>query len=231
TLRAVLAIAADPRLRPVGVFSHLASADCPGDAATALAVSRFRAAVRALSRRGLTLPAHLAASAAVLGDVGAGLPLARLGLALYGYPPTGAPAGLLPVARLVTDIASVFSVARGEAVGYGGGFRAARREVIGILPIGYADGLLRSAEGGLVCVAGRLCPLVGRISMDAAAVLLTGIPRRAATAATVFGADPADLYRLAEAAGTIPYELLAGLGARIDRKYSYGKDPGTCHTE
>lgn len=233
TLTSALAIAADPRLRPRGVFSHLASADRPGDGATALAVSRFRAAVGALFRRGLPLPAHLAASAAVLGGIGEGFPFARLGLALYGYAGTAdaAPSGLLPVARLEADIASVFTVARGETVGYGGSFRARRREVIGILPLGYADGLLRSAEGALVRVGGRLCPLVGRISMDAAAVLLTGVPRRRATVATVFGDEPNDLYRLAEAAGTIPYELLAGLGPRIDRKYSYGKDPGTCDTE
>ena len=233
TLRAALAIAADPRLCAVGVFSHLASADRPGDGATALAVSRFRAAVAALARRGLSLPSHLAASAAVLGGVAEGMAVARLGLALYGYPPTpaAAPSGLRPVARLVTDIASVFSVARGERVGYGGVFRARRREVIGILPIGYADGLLRSAEGGSVRVAGRLCPLVGRISMDAAAVLLTGIPRREAREATLFGEETSDLYRLSEAAGTIPYELLAGLGARIDRKYSYGNGTGTCDTE
>lgn len=231
TLAAALAIAADPHLRPVGILSHLASADRPGDGATALAVSRFRAATAALSRRGLALPSHLAASAAVLGGIAPGLAVARLGLALYGYAPAGGGAGLLPVARLVADVASVFSVARGEAVGYGGIWRARRREVIGILPIGYADGLLRAAEGGLVRVAGRLSPLVGRISMDAAAVLVTGIPRREVREATLFGDDPADLYRLAAAAGTIPYELLAGLGARIDRKYSYGKNTGTCDTE
>ena len=118
----------------------------------------------------------------------------------------------------------------GEAVGYGGIFRTKRRETVGILALGYADGLPRAATGGTVRVAGVDCPLIGRVSMDAAAVLLTGVPRRKATLATVFGDSAEALPRLAEAAGTIPYEILARLGPRIDRKYVYADDIGNSHS-
>lgn len=230
TVEAICHIRALGGLKPTGIFSHLATAD-EGGRLLARQISRFRAALSALGRLGIHLPAHLSASAAVLSGRVRPLPLARIGLALYGYPPAGQEEGLLPVARLETDIAQVTSLPAGEAVGYGGRYVTCRREVVGLLPIGYADGLPRAAVGGLVRVAGRLCPLVGRISMDAATVLLTGIPREKLRTAAIFGEHPTDLPRLAAAAGTIPYELLAGLGERIDRKYHYGKANRIDHTE
>ena len=231
SIAAVAEIVGMAGLIPTGIFSHLATADEEGCPLTSRQIARFRAARMALARRGIRLPAHLAASAAVLTGQARGLAFARLGLALYGYPPAGSGAGLLPIARLEADLAQVYALPRGEAIGYGGRFVTSRREVIGILPIGYADGLPRAAEGGRVRVAGRLCPLVGRVSMDAAAVLLTGIPRRELGVATIFGEEAGDLPSLAAAAHTIPYELLARLGARIDRKYSYGTTSGTHHIE
>ncbi len=223
----VMAAAALPRLCVVGIYSHLATADEEASPHTARQVGRFRAALLALARRGLTLPAHLSASAAVLSGGVPALPLARLGLGLYGYTPTGEEAGLLPVGRLVADIAQVYTLPRGEAVGYGAAYKTRRRERIGILGIGYADGLPRAAEGGLVRVGGVLCPLVGRISMDASAVLLSDAPR-AAREAVLFGEQAGDLYRLSERAGTIPYEILSRLGKRVVREYQNGEDIRTC---
>ncbi len=231
TVAAVRRIVSMTGLLPTGIYSHLATADEEKSRLADRQVARFRAAMAVLAREGIRLPAHIAASAAVLSGRSRGLPLARLGLALYGYPPAGGGEGLLPIARLEADLAAVYSLPRGEAIGYGGRYVTRRRETVGILPIGYADGLPRAAERGLVRVAGRLCPLVGRISMDAAAVLLTGVPLRGVRVATVFGEEKEDLPALAAAANTIPYELLSGLGARIDRKYSYGTTNRTSHIE
>ena len=232
SMAAVHAILGMPRLTVSGIYSHLACADNPTSRENVYAVRSFMAARAALLRWDIRLPMHLSASAAVLSRVAAGLPLARLGLALYGYDPCGLDTQLLPIARLSARFAQIYPIARGEYVGYGAAFRALRRDVVGILPIGYADGLLRAAaNGGAVWVGEHRAPFIGRISMDAAAVSLRGIPRAACREAVIFGKAPADLTSLAAAAGTIPYELLAGLGGRIDRKYEYGNTVGDHCTE
>ena len=227
SIEGVLAAAALPALRPSGIYSHLATAEDGGSPHTARQLARFRAALLALSRRGLVLPAHLSATAAVLGGTLPAFRFARLGLGLYGYTPTGEDAGLLPIARLSADIVESYTLPRGEAVGYGATYVTTRRERLGILGIGYADGLPRAAEGAYVRVGGVPCPLVGRISMDASAVLLTGAPRHARTA-LIFGERADDLYRLAARCGTIPYEILSRLGNRVVREYRYGEDYGSC---
>ena len=232
SVEAILGILRMPRLFVTSIYSHLATADAPAAPETRHAVRLFFAARSALARRGVSLPMHLSASAAVLSRVAVGLPLARLGLALYGYDPLQNDKYLLPIAELSAHIAQIYPIARGECVGYGAAFRAAKRDLVGILPIGYADGLCRAAScGGYALVAGHRAPLIGRISMDAAAISLRGIPRADCRCAVLFGKSPSDLFALAEAAKTIPYELLAGLGQRIDRKYKYGNDLGNCDTE
>ncbi len=232
TCRRVAAIAADGRLCLTDVYSHLADADEGLTPSVRRQAGRFRAALMALSRLGVAPRAHLSATAGIAAGGAFGLPYARVGLALYGYGPQGADLPpLLPVSRLVARIFQVYSLPGGEAVGYGGTYRTKKRETVGMLTLGYADGLPRAATGASVRVAGVPCPLIGRVSMDAAAVLLTGIRRRDATHATVFGEVAEDLPRLAEVAGTIPYEILARLGPRIDRKYFYADDNGNSHSE
>lgn len=232
SVREVCAAAALPGLSAQGVFSHLAAADDPADPLTGRQVARFRAARAALAAAGLPLPGHLSATAAAVRYGALGLRFARLGLGLYGYLPPACPGpALLPVGRLTCRVVQILTPPAGERVGYGGGYRVPRGGRLGLLPIGYADGLPRACEGGLVRVDGVLCPLVGRISMDAATVLLPRGLRRRHPTVTIFGDEPADLYRLAEAAGTIPYELLARLGTRIDRKYIYENSDRTLDTE
>ena len=232
TVEALRRVAALPGLCPQGVFSHLATADDPADPLTECQVARFRRAVGALARAGLSLPAHLSATAAVARLGALGFPLARVGLGLYGYLPAACPPlGLLPVARLLAPVVQILTPPAGERVGYGGGYTALEGARLGLLPLGYADGLPRSAEGGYIRVEGHLCPLVGRVSMDACTLLLPPACRTPHPMATVFGEEGEDLWRLAEAADTIPYELLARLGTRIDRKYTYANTDRTCDTE
>lgn len=232
SMAAVCEILRLPSLRVRGIYSHLACADIPASCENTRAIRSFFAARTALSRAGIALPMHLSASAAVLSGALPPLPLARLGLSLYGYDPMEKDKYLLPIARLSSPIVQIYPIARGEYVGYGAAYRAARREVVGILPIGYADGLFRaSANGGAVWVGEHRAPFIGRISMDSAAISLRGILRADCKEAVIFGKTPADLPLLARAAGTITYELLAGLGQRIDRKYEYGNAIGDHCTE
>ena len=223
SIDAILRVAATEGLCPTGIYSHMATADegfCP---TTARQLSRFRAAVAALARRGVALPAHLSASAGIaLG--GLGFPRTRVGLALFGYSPspTATVPGLRPVAKLRTAIGQILDLPPGETVGYGATYCTRGRERVGVLSLGYADGLPRSATGAHVRVGGVRVPLIGRISMDAATVLLpTPLGESAPHTATVFGEEQNDLYELAEVSGTIPYEILSRLGPRIDRKYFY----------
>ncbi len=230
TVAAITAINASPAFRLSGLYSHLAEADGGMTPGTARAVARFRAAVTALARCGVRAPAHLSATAGVALGGAFGFPLARLGLSLYGYAPRGLSLPFLrPVGRLLARITEIRSLPAGERIGYGGVFCTRRRETVGLLSLGYADGLPRAAAegGGRVTVAGQRVPLAGRVSMDSASLLLSGIPRRLATYATVFGDTPQSLYHLADAAGTIPYEILARLGPRIDRKYIYADNNRT----
>lgn len=220
TLSAVLCLAADPHLRLSGIYSHLATADREGDPLTECQLTRFRSAVEALALRGVRAPTHIAASAAALSRGACGCPIVRAGLALYGYDPRGPASELTPVGRLVAPITQILTLPPGESVGYGATFRSARTERIGLIPIGYADGLLRAASGGYVRVGGRRVPIVGRVSMDSAAIALGDLPRGTELReATVLGEESGDLFALADAAGSIPYEILAGLGPRIERIY------------
>lgn len=220
TLSAVLMTAAAPRLRLTGVYSHLATADEAAHPLTECQLARFRAAVELLACRGVRAPAHIAASAALLSRGNCGYPIVRAGLALYGYDPCGGVGELMPVGRLVAPICEVHTLPPGEAVGYGATFRSARTERVGLVPLGYADGLPRSANGACVRVGGVRVPIIGRVSMDTAALCLTDLPRGTpCREAVVCGDDPGDLSALCAAAGRIPYEILAGLGPRIERIY------------
>ncbi len=230
TVAAITAIHASPSFHITGIYSHLGTADEGMVFETRRAVARFRTALRTLGRLGITAPGHLAATAGIALGGAFGLPLARLGLALYGYAPRGLTLPpLRPVARLMARLTELRSLPAGEGIGYGATFRTRRRETVGLLTLGYADGLPRAAApgGATVTVAGRRVPLIGRVSMDSASVLLTGIPRHLATHATLFGDTADSLYALADAAGTIPYEILARLGPRIDRKYIYADNDRT----
>lgn len=224
SLRAILSLREGGQLSPVGIFSHLASAD-EQDGLCALQKSRFATAVGALSRMGMPLLAHLGASSEGLYSGGAPYPLCRLGLSLYGYapPPFQAALSLTPISTLTSTLSQTYRLHTGERVGYGGGFIAKREERIGILSLGYADGLPRRAEGGFVYYKGTPLPLIGRVSMDSAAVLLSGAPPIPPfSRLRLFGKDPEEMLALCRHLDTIPYELLAGLGNRIYRKYRYG---------
>jgi alanine racemase len=196
-----------------GVMTHLATADTDLDFAR-LQVERFREATAQLE--GITR--HAANSAAALRLPEARLDAARCGIALYGLSPFGTDAaadGLEAVLSWTTEISQSKLLRTGESTGYGRRFIATRDTWIGIVPVGYADGLRRDLSGSHVSVAGERRRLVGTISMDAAAVELDqALPP--GTPVTIVG-DGVPLEDHAHVAGTITYELACGIDSSPTR--------------
>lgn len=222
-------------LRWEGCFTHFHSADEPDLEPTDEQERRFLHALDALPppREGEERRVvHSANSAAALRRHGFGLDLVRPGIFLYGGS-AGPDAVPEPVAALRARIAVVREVPAGWTCGYGATYTARRPERWGTLSIGYGDGLPRtlSPAGGEALVHGRRVPVIGRISMDMTVVDLTDVPQaRAGDAATLVGRDGGEAIGLDEVAakcGTISYEILTGLGARLPRVYVDGtRSPG-----
>jgi alanine racemase len=206
------------------LLSHLACAELPDHPLNAIQLKIFRE-LRTLYAG---VPASLANSSGIfLGDT-AHFDLARPGAAIYGINPTpGRPNPMKGVVELAGRILQIRSVARDQTVGYGAAWTARRNSRIAVVALGYADGLLRAGSGsderpgGSAIVAGKRCPIVGRISMDLLALDITDLPdgavRRGDLATLISGELSID--DVAAAAGTIGYEILTRLGPRCHLVY------------
>jgi alanine racemase len=211
-------------LRVVGVMGHLACADDPAHPSNALGRARFNWGVQ-IARAGGLRPAHrhLAATAATLVDPLSHHTMSRVGAGLVGIDPSGT-TRLRPAMTLTAPLAQVRRVCAGTAVGYGHTWSAPHRTTLGLVPLGYADGLPRLASGRAeVFVRGRRRPVVGRVSMDSLVVDLGDEPVVPGEAATVFGpgdhGEPtvADWARWGQ---TIEHEIVVAVGARAFRRPS-----------
>jgi alanine racemase len=224
---AVEALRAAPRLRVVGTFANLSSADDDSSPATARQVETLREGAARLSSAGIGPGlVHAANSAAVLGHRDAWLDAVRPGLALYGIAPRpgAVEPGLRPALSVETSVLAVRALPAGTPIGYGGRFVTARPSVVAVLPIGYADGYRRSFSGSAsVLLQGRAAPVVGTVSMDVTLVDATGLSVERGDRVVCLGTqDGASVsaWDLALAARTIPYEILCGFGPRVARAYA-----------
>ena len=222
-------------LRAEGVFTHFSAADSrlPDDEAyTETQYARFQAALAELETYGIH-PAlrHCANSAVTILHPEYSLDMVRGGIALYGCAPDRDCAGLLdlrPVMTLRTTIAQIRDVAAGTPISYGRTFTAPRDLRMAVLPVGYADGLPRSLSGkARFRLHGADVPVIGRICMDMCMVDITNVAdAKTGDELTLFGYDEdgqcVPVERLAEACGTISYELLCTLSKRIARLYYSG---------
>jgi alanine racemase len=218
-----------------GCFTHFHSADEPDLGPTDEQQRRFLRALEALPppRGGVERrTVHSANSAAALRRNGFGLDLVRPGIFLYGGS-AGPDARPEEVASVRARVALVREVPAGWSCGYGATYTARRPERWGTLAVGYGDGIPRalSPAGGEVLVRGRRVPIIGRISMDMTVVDLTDVPdAQAGDVATLVGREGGEHIGLEEVAarcGTISYEILTGLGARMPRVYVDGtRSPG-----
>ena len=223
----------DDFLQATGAWTHLTSADDPSDPATDQQVELFDSACAAFADEVGPIPLqHIANSAATLTRPDLHRDLVRPGIALYGYPPVPTDVPLRPAMTLTSRIALVKEVPEGHSIGYGRMRTTTRPTRLGLVPIGYADGLHRAGSDRcdvLVRTASgdRRAPQVGRISMDQIVIDL-GADSEARPGDEVFlfgdaGGDPggpsastADDW--AAAAGTIPYEVLTSVSGRVTRK-------------
>ena len=222
-----------PGLRLAGTFANLSRADDPSSPETARQVERLRAAASRLRDAGLAPGlVHAANSAAILGAEPAWLDAVRPGLALYGVAPRGVSeaAALVPAMTLEARVTAVRRVPADTPLGYGGRFVTERPTTIAVLPIGYHDGFRRSFSGRVaVLLGGKRVPVVGAVSMDVTLVDTSEAPVRRGDRAVCLGTDGRDtvtVWELADAAGTIPYEILCGIGPRVPRVHvESGDDP------
>ena len=258
-LASALRMAADDGLVDiVGVWSHMSRADDPsdeGNASTASHVRIFEEGLAILADAGITPRIrHLSATSGILWHPEAHYDMVRAGIGLYGLSPDPAVAtadelGLIPALELSAPLTSVKVIEEGTPASYGGTWVAPTRRWIGLVPLGYGDGIFRAASNKARVVvrteAGLLnAPLVGRVCMDQFIIDLGpaggdagtptarsgDAPAAVGDLAVLFGAghdgDPlADDW--AQAAGTINYEIVTNLGAHIPRTYRDGAD-ATC---
>jgi alanine racemase len=212
-----------------GCFTHFHSADEPDLGPTDEQQRRFRQVVDALPPPADGRPRrviHSANSAASIRRHGFGGDVVRPGIFLYGGA-AGPDARPEPVVSVRARIALVKEVPAGWSCGYGATYTARRPERWGTLAIGYGDGLRRAlSPGGEALVHGRRVPVIGRISMDMTVVDLTEVPQAGVDdVATLIGRDGDEeitVDQVAARVGTISYEILTGLGARLPRLYVGG---------
>ncbi|MDN4162305.1 alanine racemase [Nocardioides abyssi] len=212
------------RVEVVGVMGHLGCADDPGDACNERGRTRFAWALETARAAGLRpRHRHLAATAATLTDPRSHHTMSRVGAGLVGIDPSGTTA-LRGALTLTAPAVSVRRVPAGTPVGYGHDHRTDRPTHLALVPVGYADGLPRAASGRAeVLVAGRRRPLVGRVSMDQVVVDLGERPVDLGATVTLLGPGDAGEPTAADWAdwsGTIPHEVVTGLGAatRLQRR-------------
>jgi alanine racemase len=224
------ALAGAPHVRVTGLFSNLASADNPASPQTEEQLARFLRILDALKRAGVEPEwVHLSNSAAILAHPKTHLTLCRPGLSLYGMRPSEAlpEPGLKPALALRTTVAQVKDLPPGTPVGYGATYRTSSRQRVGILPIGYGDGLPRViSPGGYALVGGARCAFLGRVSMDLAALDLEPCGGGEAGREVVLwgesGGERLSPWDWARWAGTIPYEIMTGIRSRVARRYLRG---------
>jgi alanine racemase len=214
------------RVEVTGVWSHLACADEPDHPANDAQEQAFRSAVDTARSAGLDPQwCHLANSAALLTRPSTHFDLVRPGIATYGIDPDPSLHGLAdlrPVMTLRARLAQVKRVPAGTAVSYGHTWTTDRETTLGLVPLGYGDGVLRGASGRAeAAFEGERVPVVGRICMDQLVVDLGDRPARRGDVVTLFGAEPGapTAQDWASAAGTIGYEVVTRLGGRIERTY------------
>lgn len=229
-VRTLPEVLAAPALDVEGVFTHYATADDAEDALFETQRQRFTRALETVRTLGGTpRVVHAANSAATLRDSRTWADAVRPGLLLYGLvpPPMASTLPLRPAMRLTSRVVTVKGIRAGERIGYGGRHEAEAPMVVAVVPAGYADGLDRRLEGrGVVLVRGRRVPIVGAVSMDMLTVDVTGIEGVSPGDEVVFlgtqgpeSWQTIDAREMAAWIGTIPYEILCRLGARVERRY------------
>ena len=212
-----------------GIMTHLADADNSDHRFTVAQVTRFKSILDQLTMKGLRPPLiHMANSAGILVHPSAHFSMVRPGIMLYGYHTAthrNDRFTLKPVLSWHTTIAAIRTIAEGDGVSYNRTFTAMKPARIAVLPVGYADGYSRLLSNkGSVLIGGRRAPVVGRVCMDMVMVDVTEIPQvRAGESVVLIGQQDTERITaddIADAIGSISYEVLCSIGSRVRRFYS-----------
>jgi alanine racemase len=219
--------ASDASLQVAGVWTHFATADEPGDEYLGEQLAAFRPVAQAVREIVPNCTVHAANSAATLRDPDTHFDMVRCGIAIYGLDPfhrDPAEHGLEPALELHSYVADVKRFERGASAGYGRTWRAPEETRVGVLPIGYGDGVRRGLSNNAeVLVGGRRYPLVGTVSMDNITVDLgpeTDVEPGAP--AVLIGRQATDRILAEEVAArleTINYEVTCGISQRVPREF------------
>lgn len=219
-------IAEHDQLHLQGVFSHLARADERDPSPTIAQEEKFTRALSQLEENGIHPPyIHLANSAASLTRPSTYYNMVRLGISMYGLPPSGDVPLPPPFQRALTwktVLSSIKTLPPGHGVSYGHEYVTTSRETIGALPMGYADGY-RRLDGNEVLIHGQKTPVVGRVCMDQCMIKLDGIDHPQLEDEVILIGKQGDLEITADEVGrtwgTINYEVTCGIGPRVPRLY------------
>jgi alanine racemase len=222
-------------LELVGLMTHFATADEPGDDFFGLQLERFATVASEMRGDHPGLVVHAANSAATLRAAGAQFDLVRCGIAVYGLDPfheDAAARELEPALELRSYVGDLKPCAPGESAGYGRRFVAESETVLGVLPIGYGDGWRRGLTNNAdVLVGGRRRPLVGTVSMDNTTVDLGPEPDAGVGDEAVLigpqGDERVSAEEVARRLDTINYEITCGLTARVPRVHHRDGEPAT----
>jgi alanine racemase len=212
-------------LEPAGVWTHFATADERESSFFAEQLDRFALLAETAKSEFPAIVVHAANSAAVFRDRRSHFDMARCGVAVYGLDPfQGDPAerGLLPALSLRSYVADIKSFEAGASAGYGQTWRAERDTCVGVLPLGYGDGVRRGLSNNAeVLIGGRRFPLVGTVSMDNVTVDLGPDPGvEPGVEAVLIGSQGGEAILaedMARRLGTINYEITCGISARVPR--------------
>ncbi|MDF5751477.1 alanine racemase [Spongiactinospora sp. TRM90649] len=229
-----LAVRAEGLVEIVGLWSHLACADMPGHPSIEAQIARFDEALAMAERAGAGgshVVRHLSNSAATLTIPRARYDMVRPGIAIYGLSPVPEidDFGLRPAMTLAATVTLAKRVPAGSGVSYGHVYVTERETTLGVVPIGYADGISRRATNLCeVLAAGRRRKVTGRVCMDQLMIDVGDDPLSAGDEVILFG--PGDqgeptVQEWADHLETISYEVLTGIGSRVRRVHTEGSGP------
>lgn len=208
-----------PMVEVEGIFTHMATADCDKEYLD-YQIQNFKHLISNLDLSGVKY-VHLENTATLLQKEFDFDHAIRLGIGLYGVNPDAdfipIDFALKPALKLLSNLVQVKQIKKGDKVGYGSTYEAKNDEWIGVVPIGYADGWIRSHQGRCVIVEGYECEIVGRVCMDQ---MMIRLPKKfpMGTKVTLIG-DGMPVERVAKEIGTISYEILCLISDRVPRVY------------
>jgi len=217
-----------PNLQLAGLWTHFAVADEADKTYTRRQIQRYQDAVAALEAVEIAIPRRFVANSAALLDLpDVHLDAVRVGIALYGHypsPEVSRAVSLRPALNLKARLGRVRVLPAGSDISYGRTYTTARNMPVGLVPVGYGDGYPRALSNlGQVLVGGRRVPIVGRVCMDQFMVDLTTVPQaRQDDEVVLIGAQGGERISAEEVAswlGTINYEVVTAISARVPRVY------------